>query len=162
MCYKIRNEISNTINKGLKEVGDISKNRQESGEKKSEKEKELESLENYLSSFKSEIEITEATFKSVSETVENKRTELGRIKDELSEKIFEKQIIEAEIVSLLEIKEGSSEKIEASEKVLAYISLKEQFLNRKEADLIKYENRVEKMRKDIGNNNQMKFSPTYW
>jgi len=75
----------------------------------------------------------------------------------LSEKIFEKQIIEAEIVSLLEIKEGSSEKIEASEKVLAYISLKEQFLNRKEADLIKYENRVEKMRKDIGNNNQMKF-----
>src|SRR3990167_2893174 len=39
---KIKTEISDTINKGLKEVGDISKNRQESGEKKSEEKKELE------------------------------------------------------------------------------------------------------------------------
>ena len=154
---KIKTEISDTINKGLKEVGDISKNRQESGEKKSEEKKELESLENYLSSIKGEIEIIEASLKSVSETVEKKRTELSKIKDELSEKELEKKTVEAEIVSLLEIKEGSSEKIEEGEKVLAYISLKEQFLNRKEADLIKYEKRVEKMRQDTNNNNQMKF-----
>ena len=103
------------------------------------------------------VDIIEKSFVSLSERVDKKKRELDNIKKDISERSIEKKKLEEEIVSMQIFLKELSEAVATNEKVLAYNTDKEQFLNRKEADLIKYEQRVEKQREEINNDNKMKF-----
>ena len=153
----IRQEIIDIINTGKEEINKLSRTQQETGETTNEKTKKLVQLEEYIVSLNSKANIQQETLYFIEDKVRKEREVLGEAKSELNSVLAEKHTIEADIISLQELKTDLKESVALAEKTLEYLAEKEQFLNRKEADLIKYEKRVEKMREDTGNKNTMKF-----
>jgi chromosome segregation ATPase len=98
-----------------------------------------------------------ASFESVSERLNDVKKKVNEANIELDNILLKKHQLERDIFELEGKKKEFQEFVDASENFLSYFSEKEQFLNRKEADLLKYEKQLEKKRKDIGNNNEMKF-----
>lgn len=153
----IRQEIKGFIDAGEKKIVELSRSRQKTGQKTEEKKKILAELEGYLISFNNKLNTQQSTLFSIKDELSKKRKLLSEANNEFNTILIEKRSVEADIISLQELKKELKEAIESNEKKLEYLADKEQFLNRKEADLIKYEKRVEKMREDAGNKNKMSF-----
>lgn len=154
----IRQEVIDAVRTSSEEVAGLSRAQHKSGQALNEKTKELKKLEDYLVSLQVKVVAENGILDMVNEKVKEAREVLSTVKQGLNEVIIEKQSVEEDIISLQEVKKEIGGVIAASEEKLSYLSEKEQFLNRKEADLIKYEERVEKMRKDAGNEIKMTFN----
>ena len=115
---------------------------------KAKKEKEKNSVAVSLEYEKQEKEKISKKFFTLSASKVLKEREIENANKELKEL--------NEIISILRISNKQGLDLVASfEGERKRLQAKEEFLIRKEKDLAKYEERVEKMRKDIGNNNQM-------
>lgn len=153
----IRKEVADAVSEGKKEITELSRAQRERGQDADEKTKKMVQLEEYLVSLQDKIGATQKNLNIVEERVNGARKALDAVNSELSISRGAKQAVEADIVALQELRSELKELIAASEGKMAYLAEKEQSLNRKEADLIKYEKRVEKMREDAGNKNKMIF-----
>ena len=153
----IESEILTTITNGTKVVSDVNKKTQDSDIDAKKKKIELESLEQYLKGCMETIEQKTIVIVSLESKLTNLLDEVSLAKKELatvSSAVSDKQ----ELLEVLLVQESDTrQKIQGLEEFLKSQAEKEQFLNRKEADLEKYEKRVEKSRKDLGNNKEMKF-----
>lgn len=153
----IRQEIMDAVNAGRKDIAAVSSTRQEADKATGEKKKKLVQLEGYIVSLNSKVNVQQEALFSIEDKVKKEREILSETKGGIHDALAEKRLLEADIVALQELKSELKEAVAASEKMMTYLAEKEQFLNRKEADLIKYEKRVEKMREDAGNKIKMKF-----
>lgn len=153
----IRQEVIDAVNAGKKDIAAVSSARQEADQATGEKTRKMVQLEEYLVSLQDKISATQKNFNTIAERVNEVRKALDTVNGELNISRGLKQTVEADIVALQELRSELKEAIAASEKMMTYLAEKEQFLNRKEADLIKYEKRVEKMREDAGNKYKMIF-----
>lgn len=153
----IRQEIVDIVNEARKNATEFLRAQQETGQATGEKKKKLVQLEEYLVSLQDKVSATQKSFNTVVERVNEARKVFDIVNSELNISRGEKRAVEADIIALQELKSELKEAVAASEKMMTYLAEKEQFLNRKEADLIKYEKRVEKMREDAGNKNKMSF-----
>ena len=153
----IRRGISDAVERETEYIKSFSLDSQKADGLLKDKKENLLQLEIYTLSLREEIDYLKKTHSIVVERMNEAGKFLNRIKSEISSAESEKNFIEQDIISLKELKKEISCAISAHEKKLSDMAEKEQFLNRKEADLIKYEKRVEKMREDAGNKNKMKF-----
>lgn len=153
----IRQEVLDTVNAGRKDIAAVSSARQAADQAADVKTKKLVQLEEYLISLQDKVSATQKNLNTIEERVNETRKVLDTVNSELSILCEAKRAVDADIVALQELRSELKESVAASEKMMAYLAEKEQFLNRKEADLIKYEKRVEKMREDAGNKNKMSF-----
>lgn len=153
----IKQEVVDVVNAGKEDIAAMSAAQQETGTATDEKTKKLVQLEEYLVSLQDKVSATQKNFNTIGERVNEARKVFDTVNSELSISRGMKMNVEADIVALQELKSELKESVAALEKAMAYLAEKEQFLNRKEADLIKYEKRVEKMREDAGSKNKMSF-----
>lgn len=153
----IRQEVMDAVNAGRRDIAAVSSAGQEADQAVGVKTKKLVQLEEYLISLQDRVSSTQKNFNTIAERVNEARKVLDTVNSELNISRGAKRAVEADIVALQELKSELKESVAASEKAMAYLAEKEQFLNRKEADLIKYEKRVEKMREDAGNKVKMIF-----
>lgn len=153
----IRQEIMDAVNAGKGNIAELSRAQQEAGQATTEKTKKLVQLEEYIISSQEKVRAQEELFVSIGEKVGEAKRILDGVRSEQDVVLKEKRSVEMDIVALQEVRNELKELVAASEEKMAYLAEKEQFLNRKEADLIKYEKRVEKMREDTGNKNKMTF-----
>lgn len=153
----IQQEVIEAVRVSIEKVAGLSRAQNKSGQALNDKTKELKQLKDYLTSLQAKIVIESDTLNVVNQRVQDMRDLLKAEKQELNKLIIDKQSIEKDIISLQEVKQELRGVIAASEERVSYLSEKEQFLNRKETDLIKYEKRVEKLREDTGNKNRMIF-----
>lgn len=150
-------EIVNVTKRGVEKAHNLSLEQQESEKTINKKTEELVHLEEDITSLKEKIEVAKKTLDSFMERVSEVRKLLDGKKEELDIQAREKRKIEGVIDSLKELKKGIVDIVTSSEKSRDYLAEKEQFLNRKEADLLKYEDRLTKQREEAGNNNRMQF-----
>jgi chromosome segregation ATPase len=118
---------------------------------------ELSLLEQRKSSLATSISIGQDTLASFSKRVDERAELLAEIKEKLGVILEERDVLEKDVLFLQDEKSRLGRDIEASEILLANMAKKEQFLNRKEEDLQKYEDRVKKQRLEVGNINPMNF-----
>jgi chromosome segregation ATPase len=153
----IQQELVDVIKKSSEEVSGLTVARQRSTQEITEKNSELKQLESYLVSAKERITKGDEALSVINEKARVVRELLDSTRKDLVQTLAQKQIIERDIISLQEVKQELRDSVAANEKRAEYLAEKEQFLNRKEADLFKYEQRVEKMRESVGNRIKMIF-----
>lgn len=153
----IKRQIDEAIESGSRGLMVLSREEQRAGQSHKKGLEELEWSKKRLVSLQDSIGIKKETFDKVADELEGVRKILLEAKIELNYTNAKKLEAEKEILFLQKLKKELEDKVAASENLLSYLSEKEQSLNRKEADLVKYEKRVEKMRLDAGNKIKMKF-----
>jgi len=152
----IRAEIEEAISIGCSNMAVVSQVQQDLDREGKEKSKKFSELENYLTSLLEKISVSSETFTMVATRVNEVRKTLYRVKSELTVMEEEKKLVEQDIISLHEVKKELADSVAASQGLLDEASKRQQYLNRREIDLQKYEKRVEDMRKEAGITSEMK------
>lgn len=153
----VRDEIDTAINESKKETGRLSQAQTETGQKVAQKKENMVQLEGYIVSLQNKVHNEQEALDNVSGKVEDRKKVLEEEDRKLNDVLDQKRSIELDIVSLQDLRMELKESIDSFEEKINYLGEKEQSLNRKEADLIKYEERIKKVRKEMGNNNPMIF-----
>jgi chromosome segregation ATPase len=153
----VKNQITDAAVKGTEKMSQLLRENQKLESRITEKTESVQFLNDSLCELEDNIALVRASFESVSERLNDVKKKVNEANIELDNILLKKHQLERDIFELEGKKKEFQEFVDASENFLSYFSEKEQFLNRKEADLLKYEKQLEKKRKDIGNNNEMKF-----
>lgn len=153
----VKKQITSIQEEGIRYFNDTSADHQKLDEITLGKKTEISELEQNMASIKGKIKKEEGSLSTISQQKEKLGKDILSLRQDLDKITNDKYLEELAVVSLKDLGKELRSKNKDIEEVLYYLQEKEKFLNRKEADLLKYENRVAKMRQESGNIIEMKF-----
>ncbi|MCR4307831.1 MAG: hypothetical protein NUV80_04660 [Candidatus Berkelbacteria bacterium] len=143
-------EVDTAIKKAGEDISSINSKKKQAEGVVFEKKTKLENIEKHLSDLMEKISKSTDDLNTLHKKIDDAYTLYVKGKDEVSQLAKEKLALQHEVEDLCQLKADLISGNVERENVLQYIEEKEKFLNRKEHDLRVYENRVKKIREEVG------------